>query len=155
MKSWTTRLVEFAKPAHKDITFLLPNATSEDIENAFDAIMAVEKLHEKITPHLFISEIRTVAADNLWMSPCFKKTCVAIHTTWKQEWDTVMNLLPMVEKQLAPYNPQPHWAKLFTMPPSVLQSRIEKLPDFKQLMEQYDPGKKFRNEFIDKYLFGS
>ncbi len=125
------------------------------VENAFDAIMAVEKLHEKITPHLFISEIRTVAADNLWMSPCFKKTCVAIHTTWKQEWDTVMNLLPMVEKQLAPYNPQPHWAKLFTMRPSALQSRIEKLPDFKQLMQQYDPGKKFRNEFIDKYLFGS
>ena len=61
------------------------------IEHAYDAIMAVEEMHEKITPHLLISEIRTIAADNFWMSPCYKKNCVAIHTTWKQE-NVVMNL---------------------------------------------------------------
>lgn len=125
------------------------------IEHAYPALMAVEKLHEKITPHLFISEIRTVAADNLWMSPCYKKACVAIHTTWKQEWDTVINLLPLMEEQLAPFNPRPHWAKLFTMSPSVLQSRIEKLDDFKQLLNQHDPQGKFRNEFLHANLFGS
>jgi hypothetical protein len=38
MKSWSILLVEFAKPAHKEITFLLPDATSEDIEDAFDAM---------------------------------------------------------------------------------------------------------------------
>lgn len=125
------------------------------IENAYDALMAVEELHEKISPHLFISEIRTVAADNLWMSPCYKKKSVAIHTTWKQEWDAVSNLLPLVEQKLAPFNPVPHWAKLFTLAPSLLQSRIEKLTDFKQLMYQYDPKGKFRNEFLDNNLFGS
>ena len=125
------------------------------IEHAYEAIMAVEKLHEKITPHLFISEIRTVAADNLWMSPCYKKACVAIHTTWKQEWDTVINLLPLMEEQLAPFNPRPHWAKLFTLAPAVLQSRIEKIADFKQLLNQHDPKGKFRNEFLDANLFGS
>ena len=125
------------------------------IEHAYEAIMAVEKLHEKITPHLFISEIRTVAADNLWMSPCYKKACVAIHTTWKQEWDTVINLLPLMEEQLAPFNPRPHWAKLFALAPAVLQSRIEKLADFKQLLNQHDPKGKFRNEFLDANLFGS
>ena len=76
------------------------------IENAFEAMMAVEKLHEKISPHLFISEIRTIKADNLWMSPCYKKDCVAIHTTWKLE-DEVYHLIPLVEEQLAPFAPRP------------------------------------------------
>jgi xylitol oxidase len=125
------------------------------IEHAYEAIMAMEELHEKITPHLFISEIRTIAADDLWMSPCYKKACVALHTTWKQETETVMDLLPLVEKQLEPFQPRPHWAKLFTMPASVLQPRIEKLDDFKKLVSRYDPAGKFRNEFLDKTLYSS
>lgn len=122
------------------------------IEHAYDAIMAVEEMHERITPHLLISEIRTVAADNFWMSPCYKKNSVAIHTTWKQE-NVVMNLLPLMEAKLAPFKPVPHWSKLFTILPSVLQSRYEKLDDFKKLIKQYDPDGKFRNEFLEKNLF--
>ena len=122
------------------------------IERGYEALMAVERLHEKISPHVFISEIRSIEADDLWMSPCYKKKCVAIHTTWKQE-DAVMNLLPLVEQQLAPFNPIPHWGKLFTLAPSFIQSKFEKLKDFKQLMNQYDPKGKFRNEFLDKNLF--
>ena len=123
------------------------------IEHAYEAIAAIEKLHEQITPHLFISEIRTIAADNLWMSPCYKKACVALHTTWKQETEAVMKLLPVFEETLAPFNPRPHWAKLFTLAPSVLQSRIEKLADFKNLVKQYDPEGKFRNDFLQKNLY--
>ncbi len=125
------------------------------IEHAYEAMIAVEKLHEKITPHLFISEIRTINADNFWMSPCYKKTCVAIHTTWKQEVDTVMKLIPLVEEQLAPFKAKPHWAKLFTMSPAVLQSRYEKLSEFKQLVKLYDPNGKFQNEFLSKNLYSS
>jgi xylitol oxidase len=124
------------------------------LENGYEAMMAVEKLHDKISPHLFISEIRTIAADNLWMSPCYKKACVSIHTTWKQEWDTVMELLPLMEAQLAPFNPRPHWAKLFTIKPSILHSRIEKLNDFKNLVKQYDPLGKFQNDFLERNVFG-
>jgi xylitol oxidase len=123
------------------------------IEHAYEAMMAIEKLHDKIKPHLFISEIRTINADNFWMSPCYKKTCVTFHTTWKQEVDTVMGLLPLMEEQLAPFNPIPHWAKLFTMSPSVIQSRYEKLDAFKQLVAKHDPNGKFRNEFLSKNLF--
>ncbi|MDB5277077.1 MAG: FAD-binding protein [Ferruginibacter sp.] len=123
------------------------------IEHAYDAMMAMESLHEKITPHLFISEIRTIQADNLWMSPCYKKTCVALHTTWKQEVEEVMNLLPLIEAKLAPFNARPHWAKVFTLAPEALQSRIEKLADFKSLVKQYDPNGKFRNDFLNKNLY--
>jgi len=120
------------------------------LENGYEALMAVEKMSEKISPHLFISEIRTIDADDLWMSPCYHKACVAIHTTWKQEWDTVMGLLPQMEERLAPFNPRPHWGKLFTLAPYVLQERIERLDDFKTLIGRHDPEGKFQNEFLEK-----
>lgn len=124
------------------------------LEHGYEAMMAVEELHEKISPHLFISEIRAIAADEFWMSPCYKKDCVAIHTTWKQEWDTVMQLLPMVEKQLAPFKPLPHMGKLFRIPPKELQRQYEKLKAFKDLLRHYDPNGKFRNDFLNHHLFG-
>ena len=123
-------------------------------ENAYDAIMAVEQLNEKISPHLFITEIRTIHEDEFWMSPCHKQTSVAIHFTLKQETEEVMKLLPLIEEKLTPFNVKPHWAKLFTLQPSVLQSRYERLGDFKQLIAEYDPKGKFQNEFITKNLFG-
>ncbi|MBL0740386.1 FAD-binding protein [Chryseolinea lacunae] len=122
------------------------------LEHGYAAMMAMETLHEKIAPHIFISEIRTIDADNFWMSPCYKKPCVALHTTWKQNRDGVMALLPLIEEQLAPFNPRPHWGKLFTLTPAVLQSRIERLDDFRQLMKQYDPEQKFVNDFLKSNL---
>ncbi len=125
------------------------------IEHAYKAITAVASLGAKISPHLFITEIRTIAADTLWLSPQYNQTTVAIHFTWKPEWEAVRQLLPLIEEKLAPFNGRPHWGKLFTMAPATLQSRIPKLAEFKALMQQYDPSGKFRNAFIDTNLFSS
>jgi xylitol oxidase len=122
--------------------------------DAVDAILAVERLRELVGPHLLISEIRTIAADDLWMSTCYKRPSVAIHFTWKQDWPAVRRLLPLIEKELAPFEPRPHWGKLFTMPPSVLRSRYDRLPDFLALAMKFDPRGKFRNEFLNRYVFG-
>lgn len=124
------------------------------LSNAVDAIEAVYRLGKEIGPHLFITEIRTIAADDLWMSPCYHQTSVTIHFTWKQETEAVLNLLPQIEKALAPYNARPHWGKVFTMSPKVLDSRYEKLSDFKKLVAEYDPQGKFRNEFLEKNIYG-
>ncbi len=123
-------------------------------QNAVEAILAVERLRDHISPHLMISELRTIDADNLWMSPCYKQPSLAIHFTWKQDWNSVKKVLPMIEKELAPFTPRPHWGKLFTMAPSVLQSRYEKLPAFKQMVNEYDPQGKFRNDFLNTNLYG-
>ena len=122
------------------------------IDAAYDAIMAVEALHERITPHLLISEIRTVAADELWLSPCHRRACVALHTTWKPEWDAVIGLLPLIERALEPFGVVPHWGKLFTMAPAVVQSRYERRADFRTLASEHDPGGKFRNDFLRRNL---
>ncbi len=123
------------------------------IQHAYDAIMAVEELHERISPHLFISEIRTVDADQLWMSPCYHKACVTIHATWKQDWDNVIRLLPLIEEKLAPFDATPHWGKLFTMSPRILHSRYEKLTDFRELLREYDLEGKFRNDFLRENIY--
>lgn len=120
----------------------------------YEAILAIEKLRDHITPHLFISELRTIDADNLWMSPCYKRPSMAIHFTWKPEWPSVRKLLPMIEEQLAPFQARPHWAKLFTMQPARLKSLYEKLPDYQALLKHYDPRGKFRNEFLNTNIYG-
>lgn len=123
------------------------------VEKAYEAMMAIEQLHEEITAHLFISEIRTIAADRFWLSPFYERPSVAFHFTWKQHGEAVLELLPLIEKQLAPFGPRPHWAKLFTLQPAALRSQYERLEDFKQLALQFDPSGKFRNEFLDRHIF--
>jgi alditol oxidase len=123
--------------------------------HAMDAILAVQRLGKQIGPHLFISEIRTIDEDNLWMSPCYKQPSVTIHFTWKQDWQAVSKLLPLIEKELEPFNPKPHMGKLFTMSPSRLASRYKKMNDFKKIVGQFDPLGKFRNEFLEKNIYGS
>jgi alditol oxidase len=123
--------------------------------NAVEAVMAVEQLHEKISPHLLISEIRTIAADDLWMSPCYKQPCVTIHFTWKQDWPAVQKLLPLIERNLAPFGARPHWGKLFTIPPAQLHPNYEKLPKFVALCKKFDPQGKFRNEFLNANIFSA
>ena len=122
--------------------------------NAVEAILAIQRLGKEIGPHLFISEIRTIAADNLWMSPCRNQQSVTIHFTWKQEWDAVSKLLPVIEKELSPFNARPHWGKLFTISPKVLESRYKKMHDFKEMCAQYDPQGKMRNDFLNTNIFG-
>lgn len=122
-------------------------------DNAVEAIMAIQSLGKQIGPHLLISEIRTIAPDKLWLSPCRNQRSVTIHFTWKQEWDSVSKLLPLIEKELAPFNARPHWGKLFTMPPQILESRYEKLSDFKKLVVYYDPKGKFRNDFLNQNIY--
>ena len=124
-------------------------------QNAVDAIFAVAKLGKQVGPHLFITEIRTIAADDFWMSPCYKQDSVAIHFTLKQEIPEVMQLLPTIEKTLAPFKAKPHWGKLFIYTHADLLNRYEKMPAFLKMIKEYDPNGKFRNAFLDKNIYGS
>ncbi len=117
-------------------------------QHAVEAIKAVATLRDEIKPVLMITEIRTIDADNLWMSPCYHQPSVAIHFTLKQEIDAVNALLPKIEEKLSPYNVRPHWGKLFTISPETLKSRYEKMEVFEELIKRYDPDGKFTNDFL-------
>lgn len=119
-------------------------------KDAVEAMLAIEKLKDRITPHLFISEIRTIAADDLWLSTAYGRPSVAIHFTWKPDWPAVRQLLPVIERELTPFNARPHWGKLFTTPPAQFAKLYDRLPDFQKLAAQYDPKGKFRNAYLEK-----
>jgi xylitol oxidase len=122
-------------------------------DHAFAAISAVETLRDRITPLLLTTELRTIAKDNLWLSMAYQRDSLAIHFTWKPMWPAVQKLLPLIEEKLAPFNPRPHWAKLFTLPAAKLQQSYPRMNDFKALIKQYDPTGKLHNQFIDTELF--
>jgi alditol oxidase len=123
--------------------------------HAVEAILAIQRLGPEINPYLLISEIRAIAADDLWMSPFYQQGCVAIHFTWKRDWKNVSRLLPLVERELNPYGARPHWGKLFTMPTKTLKPLYPRFDDFKKLMNEFDPAAKFRNDFLESKFFGS
>lgn len=120
---------------------------------AYQALCAINEIKEQISPLLYISEVRTIAQDDLWMSPNYHQDSVAIHFTWKPNWEAVKQVLPVIEKQLAPFQARPHWAKLFTMQPAVLKSLYEKLPEFQEMLLRCDPQGKFRNDFLNTYIY--
>jgi alditol oxidase len=124
-------------------------------QHAVEAILAVERLHDTVSPHLLITEIRAIAADELWLSPCYEQACITIHFTWKQDWAAVSKLLPVIERELAPFHARPHWGKLFTTSPEELKNIYKKMLDFIELSKKFDPHGKFRNEYLNKNIFGS
>ena len=151
---WYERLPHFkinftpSSGAELQTEYFVPRA------KGFEAIRAVEQLRDQITPHLFITEFRTIAADQLWMSPAHKRDSMAIHFTWKPQWPEVKKILPQIEEKLAPFGARPHWAKLFTMKPAVLQGQYSRLNDYRGLVKRYDPNGRFRNDFLDTNVFG-
>ena len=149
---WHERLphfrIDFMPSAGEELQseYLVPR------RHACAALRALYEIREQIAPLLQISEIRTVAADNLWMSPCYREACVALHFTWIKDWPAVRGLLPHIEEALMPFDARPHWGKLFTTSPSRLQSLYPKLPEFRRLLLKYDPQGKFRNAYLDAIL---
>jgi alditol oxidase len=122
-------------------------------EHGFEAVLAVEKLHARITPLLYVTELRTIAPDDLWMSTANGRASLAIHFTWKPEWAAVRALLPAIEEQLKPFAPRPHWGKLFMLAPKEIQAQYARLVEFKALCAEIDPEGKFRNAFVEKNLY--
>jgi xylitol oxidase len=122
-------------------------------EHAVAAIRAVRGLASEIAPLLFVSEVRTVAADTLWLSPAFGRDVVGLHFTWRPEQPEVLALLPRIEAALAGLEARPHWGKLFAADAAALAPRYPRFDAFTALAAEYDPSGRFRNAFTDRVLF--
>jgi xylitol oxidase len=121
---------------------------------AVEAIEAVRGLADRIQPLLQVSEIRTVAADRLWMSMSCGEDSVGIHFTWKPEGDAVESALAQLETTLAPFGARPHWGKLFKAEAAAIAPLYERMPDFISLVERLDPRGAFRNSWLKARVLG-
>jgi xylitol oxidase len=120
-----------------------------DRRHAVNALRTLRSLGDRISPQLHATEIRTVASDDLWLSPAYERDSLCIGFTWRKHPTEVMALLPDIEAALAPYEPRPHWGKLFVFNDEDLARRFPRLPEFLDLASTYDPTGKFSNAFID------
>ena len=126
--------------------FLVPR------HQAIEALHELDHIADRIAAVLQISEIRTVAPDDLWLSPSYGRHSAAIHFTWVDDAAAVMPVIDAVEEHLAPFAARPHWGKLFRGDPNAIADQYDRLTDFRRLVERYDPLGKFRNDLLDRYL---
>lgn len=121
-----------------------------------DALAAIQALHavqETFSGALFVSEIRSVAADELWLSSAYRQDTIGFHFTWRPDWEPALAAVRSVEAALAPFRPRPHWAKVFTIPSTEIASRYPRFDDFRQLADRLDPAGKFRNRYLEDVVF--
>jgi alditol oxidase len=126
--------------------YLLPR------QRAAGALDALASLASVLKPVLQICEIRTVAPDDLWLSPAYQQDTVALHFTWIKDTTAVTPVIAAIEQLLAPLGARPHWAKLFAVPPHAVRALYPRSADFADLLRAADPAGKFRNRFLDKYF---
>jgi xylitol oxidase len=122
--------------------------------HALAAIAAMRALADRLRPVLQVSEIRTVAADRLWMSPQQGRDTISLHFTWRPAQADVERVLVDVEAALGRFDARPHWGKVFLADAATIAARYERLPDFARLAGRLDPSGVFRNEWLDSHVLG-
>jgi xylitol oxidase len=148
---WHQRLSHFKLEFTPSVGEEIQTEFFVDRKDAAAAIEAVSNLGEEITPLLWITELRTIAADDLWLSGAYQRNTLAIHFTWKKDL-AIYPVIEKVEAALRPYNYRPHWGKVFTADGKHLSSVYPKMSEFKALVEALDPTSKFENLFTRKFI---
>jgi xylitol oxidase len=119
------------------------------------AIEALRGLADRIRPLLLTCEIRTVAADRLWLSTSYGRDSVALHFTWTRDQPAVEELLVALEGALAPFAARPHWGKVFIADASAIAPLYERHSDFVRVAQRLDPRGAFRNPWLESRVLGS
>jgi alditol oxidase len=115
-------------------------------------IRELRLLAPRLAPVLQVSEVRTVAADDLWLSGSYGRDSLAIHFTWDRDPVAVSAVLPLIEEALLPLGARPHWGKCFSAGPGVVAAACPRIRDFAALRSAVDPEGKFSNVFLDSLL---
>lgn len=120
--------------------------------HATEALHAIDGIRRTVAPVLQVCEVRTVAADEQWLSPAYGQDTVALHFTWVADTAAVLPVVRAVEAALEPFEPRPHWGKVFEVPAGVVRGRYPRMDDFTALARVLDPGGKFTNAFVRDVL---
>lgn len=150
--AWHERLPHFRREVVPSSGDELQSEYFVGREDGRAALRAVAGMREAIAPLLLVSEIRTVAKDSLWLSPCYERDALAIHFTWRKDSAAVARLLPQIEAALSPFAARPHWGKLFTLSPAQVRALYPRFDDFARLRAELDPTGKFLNDFLRGYF---
>jgi xylitol oxidase len=149
--SWHERLPHFRAEFTPSVgheqqsEYLLPR------EHGPAALLALRGID--LRPALAVCEVRTIAADGLWLSPCHDRDTIAFHFTWVDDDELVHRAVTAIERALAPFGARPHWAKVFGMDPADVAAHYPKLAMVRELAALHDPDRRFGNAFLDRFLY--
>ena len=143
---WCDRLPHFRIDATPSAGDELQSEFFVARDDALEAIDRVHAIGDEIRGVLQISEIRTVAADGLWMSPQNGRDSVGIHFTWTNDPERVDQAVHAVERALATLDVRYHWGKLSHLD----ASSYERRDDFVELMHRHDARGAFRNAWVER-----
>ncbi len=149
---WDARLPHFRMEFTPSSGEELQSEFHVPIEQARAAIEAVSAIRDRVASVLQVCEVRTIAADDLWMSPNYRRDSLALHFTWIADTEAVLPVVADVEKALAPLAARPHWGKVFTTGPAALRDVYPRFGDFAALAQRYDPAGTFRNDWLASLL---
>jgi alditol oxidase len=147
---WLERLPHFRPGATLEAGHELQSEVFLSRDVAAQAITSLREIGELFAPALLVSEMRTVRADDLWLSPACGRDSLAIHFTWTRDESAVLPAVTALEERLLPLDPRPHWGKISTVTPRRIIASYERARDFEQLMVEHDPTFKFRNDFVNR-----
>ena len=148
---WFERLphfrAEFTPSSGDEIQaeYLLPR------ERAVEGIRRVRSMHARITPLLHVTEIRTMCADDMWLSPAYGRDTVGIHFTWHKD-ERIFEVLPAIEEALLPLGARPHWGKVTVASPKSISAAYPRMPDFADLVHRVDPQRKFLSPLMSAII---
>lgn len=99
----------------------------------------------------FPIEVRTAAADDLWLSTATERPSgyLAVHRYWKTDHT---EYFAAVEEIMLAHEGRPHWGKLHTLDASALRARYPRFDDFTALRDRLDPDRAFRNPYLERVL---
>lgn len=148
---WNGRLPHFR--------FEFTPSTGDEQQSEFfvargDAAAAVDALRRlDLTAALQVCEVRAIAADALWLSPFHGRDTVALHFTWVNDDPLVAAAVGAVQAALAPFDPRPHWGKVFDYRADEVQRHYPQLAQFRRLAADCDPNRRFGNAFLETFVY--
>lgn len=150
---WSDRLPHFRMEFTPSVGEEIQSEFFVAFPHAIGALRVLHELGDRIAPELQVTEIRAVAADDLWMSPQYGQETIAIHFTWHRHPAAVEPLIRLIEERLAPFAARPHWGKVFFAEAASLTERYPRMTDFVALAERLDPRGAFRNDWLQRVVF--
>lgn len=154
--SWCDRMPHFTVAAIGDAGDEMQTEYMIDHADAAAGIRALkEQVSELVRPYINAAEVRTVAADDLWLSSAYRRPTVCLHYATKADLAVPNEVVPAVEQALAPFAPRPHWGKLYAATAEELASRYPRMADFRALADRLDARRAFRSPFLIEQVLGA
>lgn len=147
---WLLRLPHFRLDSTPSNGDELQTEYFVDRADAVAALSAVKSLGQRLRPVLLVSELRTAARDELWLSGAYERDFLAIHFTWRNDPVGVAAVLPAVESALEPFGARPHWGKVHGFDADRLAAVHPRLADARAVFERLDPDGVFSNAHLER-----